>query len=90
MFGRFYKWLTRIDSEDREVRRRGALFVQVCAVMCFSGLLIYPATVVHWGTPLFWVQIGLATLLELVIGCSACRSGARRAAAPPCSRALGE
>ena len=78
MFGRFYKWLTRIDSEDREVRRRGALFVQVCAVMCFSGLLIYPATVVHWGTPLFWVQIGLATLLELVIGGAAMLARAGR------------
>jgi len=68
MLKKFYAWLTRIDSTDREVVRRGVLFVQVCGMMVLAGLMIYPATIIHWGTKLFWVQLGLATFLELVMG----------------------
>jgi signal transduction histidine kinase len=70
MLKTFYAWLTRIDSTDREIVRRGVLFVQVCGLMVLSGLMIYPATIIHWGTPLFWVQVGLATFLELIMALS--------------------
>ena len=68
---KIHAWLLDIDSQDRDVLRRGQSFINVCTVMFFGVLAIIPMTFVHWGTHLFWIQLLAVLGLLLLLGLAA-------------------
>ena len=49
------------------LEQRTALFVRICFLMGMAILLVFPASLVHWGTDRFIVQISFGGLLALVL-----------------------
>lgn len=65
---KIHAWLLDIDSQDLDALRRGRIFINVCAVMFSAVFVIVPMSFVHWGTPLFWIQLSnVAGMLLLIV-----------------------